>query len=194
MNEAFIQYLNNLPESVRRHLPGDILLTNQFQPTNRNRLTGNKFIFGMTRCPSVTYFCQRANIPDLTMGVSVQSNPTAMDIKRPGTRHTFGDLNISFAVDEEMKNWLEIYNWIRDLSTDIYSRTDILPEHQKTSSAEIMVLNSAYRPIYKIKFYDTFPIALTGIDFDSTSPDTQSVISNATFNFTRYEIQGITAA
>jgi len=187
-------YIQSLSDSERSKLPGDLLINNPFQPTNRNKLTNNKFIFSIMRCPSFTYFCQRANIPEISMGVSVQSNPTAMDIKRPGTRHVFGDLMISFVVDEEMKNWLEIYNWIRDLSTDTYSVGDILPEHQKISTASLLVLSSAYKPLSRVTFFNTFPISLTGIDFDSTLPGIDSVIANAVFNFTRYEIQGITAS
>ena len=128
------------------------------------------------------------------MGVSIQSNPTAMDIKRPGTRHDFGDLIVSFVVDEEIKNWLEIYNWIRDLSTDTYSVGDILKEKQKTSTAMMYVMSSAYKPIIKVTFYDVFPVTLSGLDFDSTLPDIQATPASASFNFTRYEIQGITAA
>jgi hypothetical protein len=187
-------YINNLPRTVLENLPGDVLVQNDYEPSNRNKLTNNKFLFILNRCPTFMYFCQRANIPELSMGVSLQSNPTSMDIKRPGTRHVFGDLITSFVVDEEMKNWLEIYNWIRDLSTDTYAVGDILKEKQKISSAMMYVLSSAYRPIVKITFYDVFPTSLTGIDFDSSLPDVGAVQAAATFNFTRYEIQGITAS
>jgi hypothetical protein len=184
-------YINSLPASILNNLPGDILLRNEFYPSNRNRLTGNKFLFVLTRTPNLTYFCQRANIPEISMGVSLQSNPTAMDIKRPGTRHIFGDLSVAFSVDEEMRNWLEIYSWIRDLSVDTYPYKDILPEHQKVSGAMMYVLSSSYKPILNVQFYDVFPISLTGIDFDSTAPDTQYVQAVATFSFVRYEIHTI---
>ena len=128
------------------------------------------------------------------MGVSLQSNPTAMDIKRPGTRHVFGDLSVTFVVDEDMKNWLEIYNWIRDLSNDTNAYSDILREDQKTSSALLTVFNSAYKPIIKVYFYHLFPTSLSGIDFDATLPSVDAVAAAATFTFTHYEIQGITAA
>ncbi len=187
-------YINNLPINVLDNLPGDLLVSTDYQPSNRNKLTNNKFLFILNRCPSFMYFCQRANIPEISMGVSIQSNPTAMDIKRPGTRHVFGDLLVSFVVDEEIKNWLEIYNWIRDLSTDTYSVGDILKEKQKTSTAMMYVMSSAYKPIIKVTFYDVFPVTLSGLDFDSTLPDLQTTPASASFNFTRYEIQGITAA
>lgn len=184
-------YINSLPASILSQLPGDILLPNDFQPTDRNRLTSNKFLFILTRSPMMTYFCQRANLPEISMGVSLQSNPTAMDIKRPGTRHIFGDLSITFSVDENMKNWLEIYNWIRDLSSDTDSYGNVLPEHQKVSSALMYIMSSSYKPILAVQYYDLFPISLTGIDFDSTNTDTQYVSSVATFSYVRYEIQEI---
>jgi hypothetical protein len=194
MSNNILEYLGNLPVDLLNQLPGDILLKNPYQPENRNKLTNNKFLFLINRCPTFTYFCQRANIPELSMGISIQSNPTAIDIKRPGTRHVFGDLAVGFVVDEEMKNWLEIYNWIRDLSNDTNAYSDVLKEHQKVSSALLTVFNSAYKPIIKVNFYNLFPISLTGIDFDSTLPSVDAIVASATFSYTHYEIEGITAA
>ena len=194
MPNNIVDYLASLPADLLAQLPGDILLNNPYQPENRNKLTNNKFVFLINRCPTFSYFCQKANIPEISMGVSLQSNPTAMDIKRPGTRHVFGDLSVTFVVDEDMKNWLEIYNWIRDLSNDTNAYSDILREDQKTSSALLTVFNSAYKPIIKVYFYHLFPTSLSGIDFDATLPSVDAVAAAATFTFTHYEIQGITAA
>jgi hypothetical protein len=91
---GFVDYLNQLPASFREKLPGDLLIENEFQPTNRNFLTGNKFIFVMNRLPSMTFFCQRANIPSIGFGQSVQSNPTSININRPGTQLVYEDLQI----------------------------------------------------------------------------------------------------
>lgn len=189
MATNYIEYLNSLPASIRNRLPGDMLSTTEFQPTNKNKLTNNKFLFIMNRCPSLTYFCQRANIPDISTGISLQANPTAIDIRRPGTRHIFGDLTIGFVVDEDMKNWLEIYNWIRDLSTDTYAISDILSEKQKTASAVLHILSSAYAPVLQVKFYDVFPTQLSAIDFDSTAPDSEVIAASATFTYTYYDVE-----
>ena len=88
-----------------------------------------------------------------------------------------------------MKNWLEIYNWIRDLSTDTYSVGEILPENQKVSTAALMVLSSAYKPILRVTFFDTFPISLTGIDFDSTLPDTDNIIASVNFTYSYFDVE-----
>lgn len=188
MPTNFTEYLNALPASIRNNLPGDMLINNEYQPTNKNKLTNNKFLFVLNRCPAMTYFCQRANIPDISIGISLQANPTAIDIRRPGTRHVFGDLQIGFVVDEEMKNWLEVYNWMRNLSTDTNSIGDILAEKQKTSSAVLHILSSAYNPILQVMFYNVFPTSLSQIPFDSTAIDSEAVIANSIFTYTHYEI------
>jgi len=184
----FVNYLDSLSDEQKALLPGDLLMDNNFQPTNRNKLTTNRFLFNMTRTPYLAYFCQRVNIPSLGFGTSIQSNPTAIEIKRPGTRLIYEDLQIGFIVDEEMKNWLEIHNWLKKISTydTVY---DYLKEEQKTASALLYVMSAAYKPLLSIYFHDIYPTFLTSIDFDSTSPDSENIISTVTFSYTYYEIK-----
>lgn len=184
----FVNYLDSLSDEQKALLPGDLLMDNNFQPTNRNKLTTNRFLFNMTRTPYLAYFCQRVNIPSLGFGTSIQSNPTAIEIKRPGTRLIYEDLQVGFIVDEEMKNWLEIHNWLKNIST--YDTVhDYLKEEQKTSSALLYVMSAAYKPLLSIYFHDIYPTFLTSVDFDSTSPDSENIISTVTFSYTYYEIK-----
>jgi len=180
---------NTVPANLLSELPGDFLFDNPFQPATHNVLTNNKFRFVLTRCPTVTYFCQRANIPSLGFGTSLQSNSTGISIKRPGTSYVYEDLQIGFAVDENMKNWLEIHNWIRDLGFS-YNRTgEVLNENQKTASGYLFILNSDYKPYMTVKFKNIYPTFVSGIDFDSSNTDAETVIATATFAYTHYEIE-----
>lgn len=178
-----------LPAGVLKDIPGDFLYENPLQPSTHNNLTNNKFRFVLTRTPLMTYFCQRANIPSLGFGTSIQSNPTGVTIKRPGTSYVYEDLQVGFAVDEYMKNWLEIHNWIRDLGISYRSSVEVLNEAQKVCSAYLFVLNSAYRPILSVKFRNVYPTFLSGIEFDSSLTDTDVIIATATFAYTHYEIE-----
>lgn len=177
------------PSNILRDMPGDFLFENPFQPDTHNFLTGNKFRFALTRCPNVTYFCQRANIPSLSFGVSQNSNPTGVLSRRPGTSYVYEDLQIGFAVDEEMKNWLEVHNWMRDLGLNYRNSQEVLNESQKVSSAYVLILNSAYRPSMVIKYKNVFPTFLSGINFDSSNTDTNAIIATATFAYTHYEVE-----
>ena len=144
-------------------------------PVNTNFLTNNKFVFMLDRCPTMTYFCQLANIPSVSLGISIQNTPTAIQIQRPGTNVTLEELQIGFAIDEDMLNWKEIHGWIKAI-TYYGNNCTILKEEQQTSNASLLVLNSSYRPFLKVRYYDIFPTFLSGIDFDSTLPDTDNII------------------
>ena len=186
------QIITDIPDYILNELPGDFLNKNNYEPATNNKLTGNRFQFILTRCPTVTFFCQRANIPSVSFGSSVQSNSTGVALKRPGTSYVYEDLQIGFAVDESMKNWIEIHNWIKDLGVSYDSSIERYREHQKVSSAYLLVLTSDYRPQIAIKFKNLYPTFLSGIDFDSSLTDTDVVIATATFSYTHYEIEVFT--
>ena len=84
------------------------------QLENRNFLAPIGFKFSLQRSPGVAFFCNQANIPDLQLGVAIQPNPLR-DLPVPGDKVEFGDLNLRFLVDEDLKNYMEIQNWIRGL-------------------------------------------------------------------------------
>ena len=84
------------------------------QIENRNFLAPVGFKFSLKRSPGVAFMCNQANIPDINLGQAVQ--PTYLrDIPTPGDKVDFGDLTLRFLVDEDLKNFMEIQNWIRGL-------------------------------------------------------------------------------
>lgn len=172
--------------------PGDVLSTNPIQPANTNFLQNNKFQFKISRCPTVTYFCQRANIPSLSFGISIQSQPGGIVIKRPGTAYNYEDLQVGFLVNEDLTNWLEIYNWIKQIGISYDSSTEVIAEHQKVATGLLLVTDSKYKPIVSVKYMNMFPTFLSSIDFDSALPDTDPIVSTVTFTYTHYEINVLT--
>ena len=57
---------------------------------------------------------QSSKYPCIRSGVAIQST-YLKDIDIPGDKIRFGDLNISFLIDEDLSNYLEIQRWIRGL-------------------------------------------------------------------------------
>ena len=160
------------------------------QPVTDNYLMNNSFKLNIERIPHVSYFCQRANIPNISFNIVEQPTPYGVKVYKSGSSYDYSELEISFVVDEKMKNWLEIYHWMRSLS-NAEDGDEFIPFHQHTSSGEIIVITSAYRPILAVTFEDLFPINLSGIDFDSTTTETEAVIASATFRYRSYTIQEV---
>lgn len=177
----------NIPENLKSKLPGDFYSSNPSIPVNTNFLLQNRFVFRLNRCPTMSYFLQRVNLPSLSIGLSTQSNPSSIDIRLAGNRFQFEDLQVSFPVDENMLNYKELFDWMKGLApyTD---DVEELKEIHKTSDASLTILNSQYNPIITYKFYNIFPSFLSGLDFDVTLNDTEVVIASAVFTYTHFDI------
>ena len=105
-----------------------------FTIENRNFLSPIGFKFSIDRMKGVDFFCQSANIPAMSMQAANQ--PTRFNkIPQPGDELYYEDLYIKFLVDENMKNWYQVHDWMREIATPVssdefkYSRGNIRSQH-----------------------------------------------------------------
>ena len=101
-----------------------------FTIENRNFLSPIGFKFTIQRLQGVDFFCQSASVPQMTMQAADQ--PTRFNkIPYPGDELYYEDLYIKFLVDENMKNWQQVHDWMREMATPVtdkeftYSRGNI---------------------------------------------------------------------
>ena len=81
------------------------------QPTKLDLASPQQFKFSIIKLPKVEYFCTSANVPGISLGTAVQQTPLK-DIPVPGDKLTYGDLEISFMVDENLDNFtMRLINW-----------------------------------------------------------------------------------
>ena len=91
-------------------------------PNELNQLNVVSFQTNFTRMPNVNFFCQSVNIPSMSLGSFLQPT-TFMDQPVEGDTLTLEQLNVSFYVNEDLSNYLEIYNWMIALGfPDNYSQ------------------------------------------------------------------------
>ena len=83
-------------------------------PENLSFLSPTGFKFSIQKLPHVNYFCTSATIPDITLGQVDQEN-IFIKIPVPGDKLTFSALELRFAIDEDLKNFKEIYDWLEGL-------------------------------------------------------------------------------
>ena len=174
------------------------ITTNQIQ--NRNYLSPVGFKFTLTRSPKVAFFSNRANIPGLTLGVANQ--PTYLkDIDIPGDKIVFQDFTLTFMVDENLENYMEIQKWIRGLGypeslAEIYDfqrSNDNFEQPMKSqlglySDGSLIVLTSSQNANFKVNFKDMFPYDLSALQFDATDTDIQYLTADVSFKYTIYNI------
>jgi hypothetical protein len=175
-------------------------MTNAFanQITNRNFLSPVGFKFTITKDPKISFFCNSARIPEITLAIETQPS-YLKDIDIPGDKINYGDLRLRFLVDEDLVNYMSIHNWITGLGfpettqqyKDLIVNEDNLQDPKKAfSDGTLIILNSNYNTNAVIKFKDLFPYSLSSLDFDSTQTDIQYFTAEASFKYTVYNILG----
>ena len=173
------------------------------QIENRNFLSPNGFRFALRRSPQVAFFCNQANIPDMTLGVTEQAT-YLKNIPVPGDKIEFGDLNLRFLVDEDLGNYMEIQKWIRGLgfpeSLDEFekleSQAEIFGRYAQDqdniySDGTLSILSSNLIPKFQIFFRDLFPYSLSTMTFDATQTDQEYCTADVSFKYTIYTVTDI---
>ena len=160
------------------------------------------FRFTLTRTPKVAFFANSANIPDLNLGVANQPS-YLKDIDVPGDKLQFGDFSLRFLVDEDLKNYMEIQNWMRGLGypDSVREIIDFQNEETKTiipdktmdiySDGSLIILTSNNNINFKVNFENMFPTFLSTLDFSATDNDVEYFTADVTFKYTIYNITDV---
>lgn len=166
-------------------------------PTNPNLLPPNKFSLQVAALPEVQYWCQTVNIPGISIGEAIRSTPF-IDLFSPGDKAILGPLSITFLVDEDLKSWTSLFNWMAQLTfiknfnqySQLRSRPDAwakpMPQY---SDISLSILNTKQIPNIRIKFINCFPVSLSDIIVSTTSTPEDTITSDATFRYDYYDIE-----
>jgi hypothetical protein len=167
---------------------------NQIQ--NRNFLSPVGFNFTLAKEPKVSFFCNSARIPEITLSL-VQQPSYLKDIDVPGGKLQSGDLSLRFLVDEDMMNYMVVHNWLTGLGfpettgqyKELITNDDGLQDSKRAfSDGSLYILDSNYNTNSIVKFKDLFPVSLTSLEFDSTQTDIQYFTAEVSFKYTIYNI------
>ena len=167
-------------------------------PENINPLSPNGFTFSITKLPNVSFFCQRVTLPNIQLASVDQMTPFS-NRALPGDIMTFSELSVQFLIDEELKNYQSIFEWMVALgfpeSHDQYKafvnvqQDTMYTELAKNySDATLGILDSHNTTVKSFVFYDLFPVSLDAIQFESTAMDVNYVLGNATFRYSYFKM------
>ena len=166
------------------------------QITNRNFLSPAGFNFSITKTPKVSFFCSSASIPEISFDTNIQPS-YLKNIDVPGERLEYQDLMVRFLVDEDLKNYMAIHNWMTgigypetlgDFKTETTADDGSRDMNQQFSDGSLSILNSNYRTNAIVKFKDLFPVSLTSLEFDTSVTDIQYFTAQANFKYLVYNI------
>ena len=166
------------------------------QITNRNFLSPAAFLFNITKVPKVSFFCSSASIPSISLETNTQPS-YLKDIDVPGEKLDYENLTLRFLVDEDLKNYMAIHNWMtglgfpestKDFKDEVTKPDTTIDMNQQYSDGSLSIQNSNFRTNAIVKFKDLFPISLTSLEFDTGVTDIQYFTAEASFKYLVYNI------
>ena len=181
------------------------------QPENTNLLQVTKYILTLPRINNVQYFCQEANIPGVSIAVISRQTPV-VDLWSPGSKLAYNEFQVTFVVDEDLRAWTDIHDWMRGLSggvddaewTNMMRKSSVYndpstrgsdPSSQpfpQYSDGVLTLLSGLNNPKIRIKFAQMFPTELSEIKFDSKLSSDTILTATAKFRFDYFNIERLT--
>ena len=146
------------------------------QPKNINYLTNVQFKFELVGFPEINFFIQGVNLPGLSMQAAQMPFP-----RQPGVQKNLGVveyemLSIQFLVDEYLKNYRAMSQWILD-------------KDASDTTAVLTLLSSHMNAFLEVHFNGVFPTGLSELLFDSTSVEPEYMVATMTMTYQNYTIK-----
>lgn len=175
-------------------------------PSNTDLLQSTKFRVVFDKFPGMTFFCISSNLPGVSLTEIPRQTPF-VDVYIPGEKLLYDTLNITFLVDEDMRAWTELHDWIRALTfptefeeflklKDVRNQTyPALPGLQKgngkvgMSDGVLTIHTNKNNPNIRFKFVDMFPTSVSTIIFNTGDNAENIMTADATFRFAYYNYE-----
>ena len=183
------------------------------QPTKLDYASPTQFKFSINQLPKVEFFTVSANIPDLTLADVVIPTPFK-PIPVLGQNLTYGNLSITFIVDEFLENYRELHEWLTGIGfpkdrkqfSEFRSNTanrgsasptpvqDVgkvgksVSDSAMFSDATLTILSNKNNPIVEVRFSSMYPVSLGALEFSQQASDVEYMTVQADFTYQLYEI------
>ena len=157
--------------------------TNYFSPLS--------FTVAVQRLPNIEFFTQRFLLPAVFSTPVNRSTPLGQVYETPD-RLTYGEFDLGFVIDENMGNYLEIYNWMKGIAspeTTNQYKSIAATQDGVVSDITVTINNSHKNPNKKCIFKNCFPIGLSSINLDVRGTDIIYPEATATFRYDYFDVE-----
>lgn len=162
-------------------------------PTNHELsfLNPIEFRFTIDRLPNISFTVQKASLPDISISAVKQSTPFKAVYYTADTLE-YGEFRVEFIVDQDLKNYSEISDWIIGLAfPENFEQRAGLVESKfgLYSDATLTLMNAVGNPNKEIVFKNILPTSLSEISLDTTGASIQYPICSVAFQHDGFKIK-----
>tara|TARA_B110000503_G_C7075004_1_gene382529 strand:- start:696 stop:1211 length:516 start_codon:yes stop_codon:yes gene_type:complete len=142
--------------------------------------TGFRLVIDSLKYPNAQFMVQQVALPDISVEAATYSTPFR-DIGMSGGKVNYGELSLTFLIDEQLTNYQEIHDWLFGLVSEQDSKS-----LKKNRDLTLMVLSSANNVIKQIQFVDAYPTTLGSLPFDVTQTDIEYLTATVSFGYSYF--------
>ena len=178
----------------------DVVADKNFQTeqqiVNKNFLSPIGYRFFVKKLPFTNFFVQRANVPGISLGTLEIPSPF-INTPDQGDHLSFNELRITFKVDEDLTNYIEVYNWIRQASVISFDEFRGIANKPKMSGEglksdmTLTILTSKRNPNFNLNFVDAWPASLSDLEFDTTNESVDFIEATVLFRYQQYNFEKV---
>lgn len=121
----------------------------------------------------------RSRLPSMNANVVKQSF-RGFTVPFPQDSVEYEDISFEFRVDEKMANWKALYRWLISNA--------VAGENAKYCEATMQIVDADNQPVIDFHFKNCLITNLSGVDFDVTDTQNDSIISSCTIAYSHFEI------
>jgi len=164
-------------------------------PISQNLQSPVNFAFRLKRAPSLSYRTQSFKVPNVSLRAAKAPSPS-LSVNYVGDHVEFQPLALTFLVDEQLQNWLEIFNWMTGSGNVENTGTEYATMANRKdysgygiySELQMFQMNSQKIPILVYTFERCQPISLGGPQFDTKDTSINYLTSEVVFSYTKFSI------
>jgi len=153
--------------------------------------TGFRVIISREYYPHLQYFAQSISHPAMEVPATEVPYKRMGSIPFLGDKLEFGTVTFDLVMDEDMKAYEEVYDWMKRMVEDEHQTSGrmVSPSGPAPSYCDIraIILSSQNNKNRELHYKNALPISLGNIEFASTN-DGQYITFPITFRFDYFEI------
>lgn len=157
-----------------------------------------KYQLTFDRIANTVFYCTQCNLPGLMLAGLPQPTPL-INLKVPSNKLEFEPLVVTFMVDDQLRSWNDIFNWMTGLSgstTDNYknlantavtkSGNPLWGVRPPYSDGTLTLYTAKNNAQIRYQFYDCWPTSLSPLQFDYSKSADEQLVAQASFIFSFY--------
>lgn len=149
-------------------------------PPNTNLAKGTNYKLEISNLPGTVFWVTTCNIPSITVNETTVAHPMHGNAYVPSTTQTYSPFTVTFLVNENYDNYMELYNWFQAQAGKFEDRK---PESELMVDATLHILtNNKNASTIKFTFHDLFPTNIGDLAFNNESAE--PILTDASFQFT----------